>query len=202
MIQLYHYPSTRADRPLWMLEEMEIPFEVIRVDLAVAANEDPHYLEIHPHGRVPAMVDGELILIESGAICTYLADTYLEKALAPPPGTPSRPHFYQWMFYCVATLDPPAYEIVLQRKLLPEKMRSQSRLKEAENKFAEAAAFLDHTLSDRAYILGETFTAADIMLGMTLMWNKSLLAPYRNLEGYVKRLAARPALKRMREKYR
>ena len=200
MIKLYHAPWTRADRPLWMLEDLEIPFELIPVDIGQEAPQS--YLEIHPHGAVPALVDGHHVIIESAAICTYLADKHAEKALSPPPNTPSRPQFYQWMFYCASTLEPPAYDIVLHRKLLPENLRSKSRLKEATERFHESAKFIERTLDDRSYILGETFTAADILLGSTLMWNKSLLEDYSNVSLYVKRLSSRPALKRTRARFK
>jgi glutathione S-transferase len=202
MIQLYHAPFTRADRPLWMLLEMGIPFELVKVDIGKEIAPDSPYLAIHPHAAVPVLVDRDVRIIESGAICAYLADKHLEKALAPQPNTPSRPQFYQWMFYCVATLEPPAYELVLQRKLLPEKLRSRSRLKDALERFHESAKFVDRSLDECSFILGETFTAADVMLGTTLLWNKSLLEGYRNLDNYVKRLSSRPALKRLRERYK
>src|SRR4051812_36470373 len=100
MIQLYYSPRTRAVRPRWLLEEMGIPYELIRLNLSEVPQTRPEYFKLHPHGAVPTLQDGELTLIESGAICSYLAEKYPDKKMAPLPNSKLRPLYLQWMFYC------------------------------------------------------------------------------------------------------
>ena len=74
MLKLYHSPQSRSTRPRWLLEEIGAPFEVVKLDLSKQEHKTPQYMKIHPHGAVPALLDGDLVLIESAAICAYLAD--------------------------------------------------------------------------------------------------------------------------------
>ena len=76
MLKLYHSAQSRSTRPRWLLEEIGAPFELVRVDSASRSTRRRQYLQIHPHGAVPALVDGDLALIESAAICAYLADKF------------------------------------------------------------------------------------------------------------------------------
>ena len=84
MLKLYHSPQSRSMRPRWLLEEIGAPYELVRVDLGKQEHKTPQYLQIHPHGPVPALVDGDLTLIESAAICAYLADKFPARAAWRP----------------------------------------------------------------------------------------------------------------------
>src|SRR4051794_3745039 len=107
MLKLYYVPRTRAVRARWMLEELGVPHELHRVDLANGEHRSPEYLaRVHPLGHVPVLVDGETAIFESAAIIAYLADRFPEKQLAPAPGSPERGPYYQWMFYAVTELEP------------------------------------------------------------------------------------------------
>jgi len=90
MLTLYYSPQSRAIRPRWLLEEIGVPYELKRLNLQAGEQKKPGYLKINPNGTVPALVDGDLALFESAAICQYLADKFPEKRLAPPVGTPER----------------------------------------------------------------------------------------------------------------
>lgn len=195
MIKLYHAPRTRSVRPRWLLEEMEVPYELVRLDLGQKEHKRPEYLAIHPHGTVPALVDGNLALMESSAICMYLADKYPEKGLAPAPGTQERGLYYQWMVYAVATLEPPLVQIFQHTMLLPEAERSSKALGEGQEKFREVARVLADALDGKQFLVGNRFTAADIMIGSTLVWAAlmGLLADQPTLQAYVQRLQERPA---------
>ena len=127
MLKLYHSAQSRSTRPRWLLEEIGAPYELVRVDLGKQEHKTPQYLQIHPHGVVPALVDGDLALIESGAICAYLADKFPAARLAPAVGTPERGRYYQWMFYTMATLEPPLLQVFMNTVQLPEAQRSAAR---------------------------------------------------------------------------
>lgn len=197
-MKLYHSPRSRSARVRWLLEEIGAPYEVVRLDLSKNEHKTPDYLKIHPHGVVPALVDGDLTLFESAAICAYLADKFPEQRLAPPVGTPARGLYYQWMHYAMATLEPPVLQVFLHTVRLPEEQRRPRVADDGRQRFAEVARVLSAALAGRRYILGEQFSTADVMLGSTLGWAQGLglLAEAPELQAYVRRLSERPAFQR------
>jgi len=197
-MKLYHSGQSRSVRPRWLLEELEVPYELVRVDLQQSEHKRPDYLKIHPHGAVPALSDGDLTMFESAAICMYLADKFPEKRLAPPVGTPARGLYYQWMVYCMATLEPPVLQVFLHTIRLPEAERSAKIAGEGRQGFAVVAEVLNAVLAGRSYLLGEQFSAADVMIGSTLGWSQfmGLLEGRMVLQEYVQRLTSRLAYQR------
>ncbi|MBY0370105.1 glutathione S-transferase family protein [bacterium] len=180
-MKLYYAPNTRAFRPRWMLEEVGVPYEIVKLDLARGDHKKPDYLRIHPLGKVPALQDGPLTLMESGAICLYLGDKYPEKKLAPALGSPERGLYYQWVLFATTMLDG-----AVLGKNLPEAQRM--------------LAVLEKQVESTPYLAGESFTAADVLCGSIL----NIAVAYRMLEGgsrlgdYLKRIKARPAYQRAR----
>jgi glutathione S-transferase len=198
-MKLYYAPQTRAGRCRWMLEEIGAPHELVRLDLSKGEHKAPAYLKIHPHGAVPALVDGDLAMFESAAICAYLADKFPDARLAPPVGTPARGLYYQWMFYSMATLEPPVVQVFMHTVMLPEAERSAAAVEGGRSRFKEVARVLEQALAGKTYILGEQLSGADVMIGGTLVWSKRLLGGYPNLEAYAARLAERPAFARAQQ---
>jgi len=195
MIKLYHSRQSRSVRPRWLLEEIGAPYELVTLDMQKGEHKTPAYMKVHPHGAVPALVDGDLQLFESAAICAYLADKFPEKRLAPPIGTPARGLYYQWMVYSIATLEPPVIDVFMQTAMLPEAERSPAVLAAARKKFGDVANVLEQALGTRPFLLGEQFTAVDVMIGSTLGWAQmlGLLEGKKTLQEYVQRLSERPA---------
>jgi len=198
MLKLYHSPQSRSVRPRWLLEEIGAPYELVTLDMQKGGHKTPAYMKVHPHGAVPALVDGDLQLFESAAICAYLADKFPEKRLAPPVGTPARGLYYQWMVYSIATLEPPVIDVFMQTAMLPEAERSPAVLAAARKKFGDVANVLEQALGTRPFLLGEQFTAADVMIGSTLGWAQmlGLLEGRKTLQQYAQRLSERPALQK------
>jgi glutathione S-transferase len=198
MLKLYHATQTRSVRPRWLLEEIGAEYELVRLDMSQQEHKRPEYLRIHPHGAVPALVDGDLALFESAAICAYLADKFPEAQLAPAPGTAERGRYYQWMFYAMATLEPPVLQIFMNTVMLPEAERSPAEVEKGRSAFDTVAAVLGNALASKPFLLGERFSAADVMIGSTLAWGKfmGLLDGRPALDDYVMRLVARPAYQR------
>lgn len=197
-MKLYHSSQSRSVRPRWLLEEIGAPYEVVRLSLKEGENKRPDYLKIHPHGAVPALVDGDLAMFESSAICMYLADKFPEKHLAPAVGTPARARYYQWMVYAMATLEPPVLQVFLNTVMLPEAQRSAEVAEAGKKGFAAVADVLTAALAGKTYLLGEQFSAADVMIGSTLGWSSfmGLLEGRPELQAYVERLTQRPAYQR------
>ena len=198
MLKLYHSRQSRSVRPRWLLEELGVPYELVTLDMQKGEHKTPAYMKVHPHGAVPALVDGDLQLFESAAICAYLADKFPEKRLAPPPGTAARGLYYQWMVYAIATLEPPVIDVFMQTVMLPEAERKPAVVEAARKTFADVASVLEQALGTRPFLLGDQFTAADVMIGSTLGWAQmlGLLEGRKTLQQYVQRLSERPALQK------
>jgi glutathione S-transferase len=199
MITLYHSPQSRSIRPRWLLEEIGEPFEVKKVDLQAGAHKKPDYLKLNPNGAVPTLVDGDLVLFESAAICQYLADKYPAKKLAPAVGTPERGKYYQWIHYAMSGLEPPAVTIFEHTAMLPEAERLPQLVEKSRERLTAAVKVVDDALAGREWILGNQFGAADVMVGSTLMWCQmmSLIGDATpNVAAYLGRCVARPAAQR------
>lgn len=197
-MKLYYSPRTRSSRPRWLLEELGVDYELARIDLSKKEHKNPDYLKVHPLGQVPAFEDGSLKLFESAAICLYLADKYPEKNFAPKVGTPERGLYYQWMMYVMATIEPPLFSIFLNEVMLPEEKRSQSAAEEAKKKLTPILKLLNQELTKKTYILGENFSAADVLIGATMIWAESMkiIQDQPAIEDYITRMRARPAYQR------
>jgi glutathione S-transferase len=197
-MKLYYASQTRAVRPRWLLEEIGAPYTLVRLDMSKGEHKTAEYVKIHPHGAVPALVDGDVTIFESAAICAYLADKFPETRLAPPVGSVARAPYYQWIIYSMATLEPPVLQVFSHTVMLPEAERSAAAAEEGRAKFAEIAPVLTRALEGRSFMLGEQFSAADVMIGSSLVWAQllGLLNDHPALAAYVGRLAARPAFQR------
>jgi glutathione S-transferase len=197
-LKLYHSSQSRSVRPRWLLEEIGAPYELVRLDMSKQEHKTPEYKRIHPHGAVPALVDGDLAMFESAAICAYLADKFPEAQMAPRIGTPERGRYYQWMVYSIATLEPPVIDIFMNTVMLPEAERSTEAVDKARTKFVEVAQVLENTLGSKPFLLGERFSAADVMIGSSLVWGQflGLLEGRPVLAEYAQRLSTRPAYQR------
>jgi len=203
MLELYYAPQTRAIRPRWMLEEIEVPYELVRLDLAAGDQKRPEYLKLNPNGTVPTLVDGGLVLYESAAIVQYLADKFPEARLAPAVGTAARGKYYQWIHYAMSALEPPAVTVFLHTSGTPAGRPQNERIPqlvpEARAQFATAVKVVDDALAGKQFILGDEFSGADVMIGSMLGWCMMLGmigGDLTNVPEYLVRLASRPAAAR------
>jgi len=202
MLKLYGAPNSRATRVVWMLEELGLDYAYAYVDLMKGAARRPEYLALNPGGKVPALVDGELILTESAAILTYLGEQHPAAGLVPSAGTPARAHYYQWCFFVLSELEQPLWTMAKHRFALPEAQRVPAMLDTAQWEFAKVTKVLAQGLGEQPFILGEQFSAADILVAHTLSWSRAMKIPPDDprLVDYAERLLARPALARAKER--
>jgi glutathione S-transferase len=199
MLTLYHANQSRSVRPRWLLEELGVPYTVVRLDLAAGEQKRPEYLKINPNGTVPALVDDDLALFESAAIVQYLADKFPAKRLAPPVGTPARGLYYQWIHYAMSGLEPPVVTLFLHTIRKPEAERLPALVTDARAQIAAALGVVERALGGRPFILGDEFSAADVMVASTLGWARMMQIvgeELANVSGYVTRLTRRPAFLR------
>ncbi len=198
-MKLYHSAQSRSVRPRWMLEEIGQPYELVTLSIPAGEHKKPEYLKVNPNGTVPTLVDGDLVLYESAAICQYLADKFPDKRLVPAVGTPARALYYQWIHYAMSTIEPPAVTIFVHTMMKPEAERIPVLVDEARTQLAAAIKVIDAALAGREYLLGSQFSAADVMVGSTLNWCQMMGmvgSDLANVPGYMGRLAARPAAQR------
>jgi glutathione S-transferase len=191
MIKLYWAPRTRSLRALWVLEEAGAPYERLRLDLAAGEQKSAEFRAINPMAKVPALADGPLAMAESGAICAYVAEAYPDAGLAPPQGDPSRGRYLQWLFF-----SPGCIEAAFLAKFANVSITSESA---GFGEFDRVFDVLEAAVQPGPWLLGEKFTAADVMIGLDLHFGIDIfkLVPTRPaLRAYVDRCLARPALQR------
>jgi glutathione S-transferase len=190
-ITLYFAPASRAFTPRWLLEELELPYEVRTISLRRGAQKSPRYLRINPMGKVPALTDGSVTVSESPAICIYLADRYSLGNLAPALDAPERGSYLRWMIFSTAVFEPAIY--------LEDGDDSTAASGRGWGDRAKMLQVLDEALSSGPWLLGERFSAADVMLGSLLsiaLFNQRIAKPAESLVRYAARLEQRPAYTR------
>ncbi len=201
-ITLYYAAFTRASRPMWTLEELGINYALKKIDLKLKEQKNPEYLKIHPLGLVPAMVVDGQTMIESGAMCMWLADQYPEKKLCPEITSPERAHYYQWYFLSCNHLEPELVKIFLHTKKLPENERNPSEIEKAKVLFGQSAVVFENALKDKSYLIQNIFSAADIFVGSQMIWAESmgLLSEFKILTQYCSHLKGRKAYQSAQQK--
>ena len=203
MLTLYGMPGTRSDRALWALEECGLPYEFVHIDLFKGEGRSPAYLAINPAGKVPALVDdsvpGGWVLTESAAICTYIADK-AGTGLVPPCDSPLRAQHEQWCYFTMTELEQPLWTMSKHSFALPPAQRVPAVIETARWEFARSLQLLASALQGREYILGDTFTVADILIAHTLVWARNSQLPLADetIALYLKRVLARPAYGKVR----
>src|SRR5262249_26327132 len=146
------------------------PYEIAHLSFSKGEHKTPEYLEINPHGSVPALVDEKLKLTESSAILMHLADKFPEKNLAPALGTDARAEYYRWLVYIPATMDPEWDRITMPTRLPPEDKRKPAVVEGAKTRLQTVAKVLERALEGKTYVVGDTFTAADVAVASAIAW--------------------------------
>jgi glutathione S-transferase len=202
MLTVYGCANTRSSRVLWAMEEAGAEYEYVAVDLRAGAGWKPEYLALNPGGKVPTLVDGELVLTESAAICTYIGDRFPASRLTPPVGSPERARYDQWCYFVLSELEQPLWTMAKHLFALPERRRVPAMLDTARWEFAVAAKVLAGGLGRREFIVDGGLTAADILIAHTLAWARTFELPleHDHLAAYAQRLLARPAWARVQER--
>ncbi len=194
MLTLYHVSGTRSVRSLWLCYELALDFELVSIDFSRDYRDTPEWRSISPAGKVPALRDGELTMFESGAMQSYLLERYGERRLQPAAGTAQSARFHQWCWFAEATLTRP---LGLHRILRSGASDSSVLVAEGTRKAQDALAVVETALQQHSYVLGDNFSAADIMLGYSLGLLEVLLDDnYPACLAYLARVRARPACAR------
>ncbi|WP_315836374.1 glutathione S-transferase family protein [Bradyrhizobium prioriisuperbiae] len=191
MMKLYYSPRSRSFTGLWLMEETGQPYERVLTDISTGAQKTPEFLAVNPMGKVPALRDGDVGLGEAAAICAYVAERYPDAGLAPPVGDPRRAHYLYWMFFASTCIEAAVMQIFTKIQV----PTSTAGWGEATQVFD----VLDKALEKGPWILGEKFSAADILIGAGLNFaiNIFKMVPARpSFDRYLARCVARPAFQR------
>ncbi|MCC6946603.1 MAG: glutathione S-transferase family protein [Bradyrhizobiaceae bacterium] len=190
MLKLYWAPQTRSFSALWVLEEAGVPYEKELVDIRSGVQDTPAYRRINLMGKVPALRDGDMIVAEQGAVCAWVADRFPEAGLAPSIDDPKRGAYLRWLFFAGNCIEP-AYM---------QKFSGWSTVKSRAGwgNYELVVDVLDDAVKEGPWVLGERFSAADVMIGGGVYFGMAFgVLPERpSFAAYRERCVARPAFQR------
>lgn len=192
---LYHCPQTRGAITNWMNEELGAPCEIKLINLRKGEQDDTDYLAINPMGKIPALRHHGIVVTEVAAICAYLADAYGDLGLAPAPGDPARGAYFRWMFFPPSCIEPAMLDSFVGTA-------RENTSSAGHGAVEDVLRTIDHALDTGPYLLGDRFSAADIVFGSTLnfavLFGAFTAKPsYTN---YIDRLTARAAFQSAQKK--
>jgi len=203
MLHLHYYPGNASLTPHMLLEELGVQYELDLVDRTKGAHKSPEYLKLNPNGLIPVLVDADLVLYETAAICLHLVDVHPKAGLAPALGTPERAHFYKRLIWLTNTL-----QAMLIHCFYPERLVDDGNAEGAAQVRAHAEAkigtMLDQLDAELArhgqpWLLGANYSAVDPYALMLCRWTRGLKRPARalpHLAPYLQRVLERPAVQR------
>ncbi|MEG9861622.1 MAG: glutathione S-transferase family protein [Parvularculales bacterium] len=198
MLTLHFAPNSRAVRILWLLEELELPYKLNRMDFHPKDLKSDEHRARHPLGRIPVLDDGDTSIYESGAITEYILERHKNGDLKPAVDDPRFPEYLQWFHYCEGMVMPPINTIVVHTLLLPPERQDETVRGQAQRLLSKALAPVDEAIEGREYLIGD-FSAVDIMLGHSILMSDRMGCvsdDMKNLKAYTKRISERPALQK------
>jgi glutathione S-transferase len=191
----YTHPQSRGRIVRWMLEEIGQPYRTELLDYGTTMKA-PSYLAVNPMGKVPAIRHGDTVVTEAAAICAYLADAFPEARLAPPPGDQLRGPYYRWLFFVAGPLEAAWTNRAAGFVVPPERERMMGY-----GSFETVIDVLERVVSPAQYVVGDSFTAADVYLASAIGFGMQfgMIEKRPAFERYCQRLSARPAAQRAKE---
>ena len=203
-MKLYGFGPTRSLRALWGLKELDVDFEFVPVNLLRGEHKHPDFLRLNPTGKIPVLVDGDIVVPESAAIILYLADKYPEKGLMPAE-LKGRSQVYRWTLFAVTELEQPLWRISRHTAVYPANKRLPADIALAKEEFLAMAAVLDVHLDGRHFIVGDNITVADCVTAYLVDWANELklIGDFPRLGAYLEKMYARPrAPRRIAEEFK
>jgi glutathione S-transferase len=198
-VKIYGPTASRAVRALWIANELGIPFEHIAIEMKDLKGAE--FLKINPNGKIPALVDGDFRLFESMAINLYLASKYGRNGLFPV-SLEDQALCYQWSFWGIAELERHLLDILIDQFMTPPDKRKPEKVAEALKALPKPLMVLNGALASRQYLLGDSFTVADLNLASILSWSRPIkfdFGPYPNVAAWLDLCLNRPAWKASRK---
>lgn len=197
MITLYGSPRSSAGRCFWALEEAQVPYTMKEIDMRSNEHKSAEFLKINPNGKVPAMVDGDLVLFESMAINFYIAEAYKKELLGSTAAEKGLVH--QWSFWASSELQGPMIEVFIQKVFVPEDKRDNNVIETNMKKLPDLFNILDKSLEGKKYLVGNQFTLADLNTASVASIAMPLgldMSPYKNIMSWLGAMSDRPAFQK------
>ena len=198
MLKLHHAPNSRAGRIVWLLEELELPYDINTMKFHPSDLKSDEHRARHPLGRIPVLEDNDISIYESGAIVEYILARHAPGKLKPDVKDNTYPQYLQWFHYCEGMVMPPMNTIVVHTIILPEERRDEVVLGQAQRLLSKALSPINDALEGKEYLIGD-FSAADIMLGHALYMSKRLNCvsnDLSNIVDYIARIESRPCFQK------
>ena len=191
-LTLFHAAPSRSSVALWMLEEIGEPYDLRILSLKKGENRQPDFLAVNPMGKVPALIHDGAVITEVAAICCYLADAFPRAGLAIPVGHAQRGPYLKWLFFSPGAIEP----AIIDRAFKRAEEAPRSTLPYGD--FDTTMDVVARAVSPGPFLMGDRFTAADVVIGSMLRWSMGfgLIPARREFVDYVARFAERPAAKR------
>jgi glutathione S-transferase len=191
-LTLYHAAPSRSSIVRWMLEELGEPYELQVLSLAKGEQLQPGHLAVNPMGKVPALKHGDVVVTEAAAICTYLADEFPQARLNVPLSDPRRGPYFKWLFFAPGCIEPAMTDRAFPRREEPRRGML------GYGDFDTVMAVTAKAVETGPYLMGEQFTAADVIVGSTLRWGMmfGILPKRPEFVSYIGRLEQRSAMQR------
>lgn len=201
MMQLHYFPGNASMTPHMLLEELGVPYQRVLVDRTKNAQNSPEYLALNPNGKIPVLVDGDLVLYETAAIVLHLVDTHPQAGLAPAVGTAERAVFYKWLLWLADTLQAEMPLYFYSDRWADDAAGAAQVKRHAEAHIARMIDQLEAELARHGgpWFLGERYSALDPYVLMLCRWTRGMARPARTLPAlgpYLQRMLARPAVQR------
>lgn len=193
-MKLFWCPQTRSVRAIWLLEETGVKYDRVLIDIRdKSKSRDPEFSLASPMGKVPALADGGARLADSAAICLYVADRYPKSGLAPAIDDPKRGEYLWWSVFTPGVIEP-----AMSEKFAGSK---SDRFRSGWGDFELMVETFEKGLKKGPWILGEKFSAADVLMGSSAVFMKQfgMLSGNKTIDAYAERCLARPAYQRARE---
>ena len=202
MLALYYYPGNASLLPHMMLREIGAEFELRLVDRGQNVQKSAEYLRLNPNGRIPVLVDGDLVLFETAAIALHLADKFPQAGLAPALGTTERAEFYKWMIHLTNTPQAEYRAWFYPHEHVSDEAAAPAVKQAANDRLTRMFDVISEQLGDKTWLVGDHFSAADLFLFMLIRWGRGMPRLPRNLpnlNALAERVLARPAVQQALE---
>lgn len=200
-LRLHGIGASRAARPLWLLEEMGVPYEHVSQSYQGGATRTPEFLALNPNGHIPVLEDDGIVVWESMAITLYLVRKFKDSPFAPAT-LAEEAETLRWTFWAVTECEKDALTVLMHRVAMPAERRDAALAEQAEKRLVRPLEILNAHLAGREYLCGDRFTVADINLASIVAWAqpaRALMDGAPNVAAWLTRCQDRPAQQKVRQ---
>ena len=197
MVKIYGIASSRALRPLWLLEEIGLEYEHIPIDFRNKENLKPEYLEVNPNGKIPTLIDDDLVLFESMAINLYLAKQYGGRLF--PDNAKDEASANMWSYWVMTEVEYCLLTVLLHSRVLDKEKRDPDKVDRNLKALEKPFTVLDQALADKQYLINDSFSVADLNVAAVFSWCRPArinLESWPHLKDWLERCITRSAFKR------